>query len=101
LAQPGSTVSQGPCNSARRKDRREVDQTKLGWLVVQLIAGKPLEWLVVSERVAAAGYDASGYSGHSLRAGFPPVRSRREYRHSRSGRKPSRGDAMLAVKSAR
>ena len=26
--------------------------------------------LIVRERVAAAGYDPSGFSGHSLRAGF-------------------------------
>jgi len=26
--------------------------------------------LVVRERVAAAGFDPAGYSGHSLRAGF-------------------------------
>ena len=53
--------------------------------------------LVVRERVAAAGLDPTGYSGHSLRAGFatsaaqagvPTWRIRAQTRHA--------SDAMLA-----
>jgi integrase len=46
---------------------RRVD--RLGRVLAERLSGEAV-CLVVRERVAAAGYDPSSYSGHSLRAGF-------------------------------
>src|SRR5271157_1055938 len=58
------------CRRCRqRPDRRRGPVDRHGRVASDPLSGEAVS-LFVNERVAAAGIDASGFSGHSLRAGF-------------------------------